>query len=184
MNMLHRKSKYLIPAMIFVIMFFNPVSSLFADVKLYLYPKIDKGGDTLIMKDIASIDCDPSADGLKAIEIDSSLYRDGYLDKKEIMSILKANTDEIVLIYGNAVRIFSKSGNEEVNTDIDNLQIKIGQRISLRVRNKGITLELPGIVISKEDEGRGITVRLDKKFGNSRLVKCELTEDGSAEVNL
>lgn len=182
--MLHKKIKYLILTVI-CLNILNPSQSLFADIRLYLYPRIEKGDEVLSVQDIGGIDCDTASDQIKAIEIDSTLYSDGYLDKKEIMSLIKSKTDEPVIIYGNAVRIFPKGGYlaAQNDTDVKKITVSTGQRISLRIIKKGVTLEVPGTVISIND-GKDVTVRLERKSGGSKLVKCVLAENGYAEVNL
>lgn len=182
--MLYKKIKYLIAAIICA-GFLNLPNLLSADIRVYLYPRAEKGDSTLLIQDIGGIDCDTAADQIKSIEIDGSLYSDGYLDKKEIISILKSKTDDSVFIYGNAVRIFTKSNLPETDTDneVRIMPVNMGQKISLRIKKNRVTVEIPGTVVSV-NEKNFVTVRLDRKSGSYKLVKCVLVGNGCAEVDI
>ena len=155
--------------------------TLFAEIKIFLFPRIEIEDDNIAIRDIAVIDGSSlSLDKIGKIEITKELYGDGYLDRKELGILLRKNIRDTVFIYGNAVRIFRRieaKDNEEEISDDGEIVVKAGERVSLIIKKKGITVELLGTVVEEGRQGEDIKVKLkDFRVVRGRLKKRRLVE--------
>ncbi|MBN2401249.1 MAG: flagella basal body P-ring formation protein FlgA [Spirochaetes bacterium] len=155
-----------------------------ADIKLILFPKIT-AENNLLLGDIALIDSDRSdIKQIKKINIECEIYSDGYIDKKEILSILKSYTEESISIYGNAVRVINNSSNDITIVDHDELFLKKGDRVEVVVNNKGISLVLKGIAVNDGKLNDEITVRITNKLTMKKFIKAKIIGRERVEVNI
>ncbi len=176
-----RKIKYII-----LLMLLFSAASLYADLKLYIVPKVNKR-EFLRIGDIARIDTMPAykdeAIRLSKIVINSNLYDDGFVDRKEIADILKKHTDHLYFIYGSASRILENRPEERSPRDIEKkgiFLIKKGDPIKLILIKKGIRIEVHGTAASDGERGRIIPVIIN---GNKR-INGKVTDKKSVEIDL
>ena len=75
----------------FTILFALIMVPLFADVKVFLYPRFETKADSVRIEEIAWVDGDAEqADKTRKLTISSSIFRDGFIDRRELTSILKS----------------------------------------------------------------------------------------------
>ena len=160
-------------------------SSLYGDVKIYLFPKINKIAGPVKLMDIARFEGLPvEFKKLGHIIIDRKIYSDGYIDRRELIKIIKERVDDTIFIYGNAVKIsFSRDiikGHNDYNFKNENYGVKSGDRVRLVVVNRGIRLVVSGTAMEDGSIGDTISVRLKNKKSirgkivNVRMLRTEL----------
>jgi hypothetical protein len=137
------------------------------------------------LSDIALVESNNSdIEKIRNINIEHEIFSDGYIDKKEILSIIKKYTEDNTIIYGNAVRVITKIQSAKTLADKNNVLLKKGNKVEIIVNNKGISLILKGIAV---DEGRfneEITVKVQNKFALTKLLKAKVIGKDLVEVNI
>ena len=151
-----------------------------ADVKLYLYPRCEAEG-SLPVSAVAWVDGDEDeVAAVRALKIDAKYFKDGYLDRSELASILKRASIEGASIVGSSVRI-TKPAKKEV--DLDELaaqSVKRGDAVKVLVKGKGISLETHGTVSADALPGDEVVVELARK----KSIKGTLCQEHLVEVRL
>ncbi|MFH0976337.1 MAG: flagella basal body P-ring formation protein FlgA [Spirochaetota bacterium] len=159
-------------------------SALNAEIKLYLKPAFTLVSDNTLLSDIAAIEGNYSEiEKIKSVSIGTELYSDGYVDRKEILSLLKY-TEENISIYGNAVRVISSPQTEKAISSQNDFLVKKGDRVEIIVLNKGISLMLRGIVLNEGRMNEEILVRPDRSRSVSRQLKGKVKGKDRVEVKL
>lgn len=154
--------------------------------------EIKDNNTQLVLNDVASIECGSSDCGkITDAIIDQNIYSDGYIDKDEIRGILKDLTDDLFIIYGNAVRIVKNSDTVSAESKIINdskgidLLVKKGDAANLTLVRKGISIELYGRAMNDGRLGDIISVELKLMNGSrTRLVKGKVSGRNQVEVDL
>ncbi|MBN2040667.1 MAG: flagella basal body P-ring formation protein FlgA [Spirochaetes bacterium] len=142
----------------------------YCDNRLFLHKSVNYNDEKLCMGDILSINGNTEElNKLRNIEIPPATFSDGYIDIKEISALIKKNTDEIYLIYGNSVRILDPAN---VNYDIykSDYLVKAGDRISLHIKKNGINIEMHGIVMEDGRYKDEVNIKLLNKSGHFRKI--------------
>jgi hypothetical protein len=147
----------------------------FAEMNLYLYPRAECNKGAIVMSDIGKIETDiQSAERIKRIGIDSSFFTDGYLDRKEIMDILKDSVAGPIHIYGSGVRVV------EAAVSDSRVVVQKGAMVRFQVVNAGIRVELTGTAMGDGTVGDEIPVKLKGstvtrgRIVNERVVELAL----------
>jgi hypothetical protein len=166
----------ILAALSFLLLFFS--RSGFADINLFLYPRVNYA-DRLTLLNIASIECDlETMAKIMDMAIDETFISDGYLDRKEIIYILKDKVAGTVNIYGNGVRIL-KADQAVVPQSLQS-HVKRGDRVRFNVVNSHIRVEVSGIAMKDGVPGDVIPVKLrgqkiaDGILLNERIVELKL----------
>lgn len=158
----------------------------FAELRIYLFPGIEVETKEPLLGDIGKIEGDtPALKKIREMKIAPELYADGYIDRRELRSLLRACTDDIIIIHGNAVRVTKKASVEEAVDQAEVpeekvLSVKTGERVHLSVRKNGILVEMNGTAVGEGRVGDEINVRLK----GSRTVKGILRKGKMVEVSL
>ena len=152
-------------------------TALAAEVSVFLIPIVDHH-DELTLRDIARLEC-PAAvqDELYAIPIGSELYRDGYIDRKEVYTLLRKHSAGRVTVYGNAIRVLADSDIAPVPEKHNRIQS--GSVLHVVVKKRGVSVEITGTAL--EEGKRGDEIRF--KIGNRRL-KGRVADKKRVEVTL
>ena len=135
-------------------------ADLFAEVSVFLMPVIEHR-DELTLGDIARIDCpSPLRERLYGIRVHENLYRDGFIDRREIYFLTRVYTDDVV-IYGNAVKVRTDSSeNRTANTNERGYSVESGSDVSVIIKKKGITVEIRGTALEDGERGDEIVVMI------------------------
>jgi len=129
-----------------------------ADVSLYLYPRINYTSNVMFSH-IAIIEGDTAAvEKIKTLSIDENFFSNGYLDKKDIMNILKDTIAGKINIYGSGVRITKLDSNADSQSS--QKFIKKGDTVRFQVVSSRIRIELPGTAMKDGAPGDVIPVKL------------------------
>ena len=135
-----------------------------ARVTLYLYPVINNPGAELSLSDIARIESDRRGDQeIPGIRIDSSIYSDGFIDRTEILGLMKNKFDGCVMIVGSATRVSTSVEKNDTGDKAKASDIKQGDPVTFVYRKGLIRIELTGTALSNGCAGESIQVRLKKK---------------------
>lgn len=103
-----------IPVIIFLLFV---TAALYADVTLYLYPSIVTDKKTITLSSVALIDS-----SLKEkyeagnIFIPESIFRDGYIDRLELLNYLKGEIKTPLSIFGSAVKVTFQNSKKKSHT--------------------------------------------------------------------
>jgi len=164
-------------SVILCIFLFAP--ACFAELNLYLYPRVESKKGAITMSDIANIEADKQSAGrIERIGIDESFFSDGYLDRKEIMDILKESIAGPINIYGSGVRVVKVEGDAVVRDS--RIVVQKGATVRFQVVNSGILVELKGTAMSDGAVGDEIPVKLKGstvsrgRIVNERMVRLAL----------
>gem|GEM_PF-505142 len=161
------------------------VSVAYADVRVFLYPRYSTNEKSVKLSEVAWIDGD-SDDVAKAryIEIVSASYRDGFIDKNEIIRALRARGIEEFRIIGNAVRVVPYDDTEEKLDKLAQHAVKKGDAVKLYVRSGKILLETHGIASADALPGDEIAIELEGAKNKKKIVKGIVREEHTVEVKL
>jgi hypothetical protein len=168
-------------ALFVIILAFSAVA--YADVNIFLLPKVDAADDNITLGDLAKIECDESCvKTLSAIAIERYLYKDGLVDRREIIELLNGKVDEPFTVYGNAVRIIKKDPLKKEAAPDSKLKNSVisGELVDIIVRTNGIVLQLSGTALQDGKTGETVKVMLR---GNRR-VRGRIAEKSLVEVSL
>jgi hypothetical protein len=159
------------------IFLFTP--ACFAELNLYLYPRVEYKKGAITVSDIANIETDIQSAGLiESIGIDESFFSDGYLDRKEIMDILKDSFAGPINIYGSGVRVVKAE--EDAAVRDSRIVVQKGSIVRFQVVNSGIRVELKGTAMGDGAVGDEIPVKLKGstvsrgRIVNERVVRLAL----------
>ncbi len=177
-----------ITLMVIAVFFF--MNAAYGEIKLFLRPKVIAVND-LLLSDIASVEAgQANADNINKIIIESSAYSDGYIEKRELASLLKRYTDENIIIYGNAVKVFIDGQHSELIPDIQQNQIndfilRKGDRVDIVVKKNGISILLKGTAVNEGKINDEVSIKLEDKSGIlSKLVKGKVKSRDLVEINI
>lgn len=151
----------------------------FAEVNLYLYPRVDRGKKALTLSAIGTIEGDAETVArINSICIDDGLLSDGYLDQKEIMDLIRARVEGRINIYGSGVRVsINETGAVPGETRI---VVHKGKTIRFQVVNSLIRVEQTGTAMQDGAVGDEIPVKLKGsavsrgRILNERVVELAL----------
>jgi hypothetical protein len=151
-----------------------------------LQSKVITNNDRLIIKDVAVVEGNNSdIEKIKNIQIDKDIYSDGYIDKKEILLLLKNNTEDTIFIFGNAIRILTHD--QHINNsenDAPDSVIKKGDSVNIVIKKNGISVILRGIAVNEGKIDEEVVVKIEKKTNTTKLVKGKIKNRDLIEVNL
>lgn len=158
--------------------------SVFAEVVVLLLPRAAAVG-SLRVRDLARVDAlDRVRGAVENIEVPEKLYQDGYLDRREIGELIRAHVKDLVLIYGNAVKISAKEGNaargKKAGSSSKHPVIKSGEQVNIVVRKNGISVLLTGTALGSGKVGETLSVRLKDAKKLNGIVR----EDKTVQVQL
>ncbi len=177
---------------IFSLIFLNLPAA--AEIKIILSGRCDiKSPEAkLTLGDIASIEC--SAEDCAPLiskTIDEKYYNDGFIDKDEISEIVKSSNNDLLIIYGSAVRIIKDSNVPSINTlndiNIKDLEIvvKKGDLATLTLMRNGISIEIYGKAMSDGRIGDIITVEVKlTNAARAKLIKGKVSGRNQVEVEI
>ncbi len=149
-----------------------------ADISLYLYPRVNYSAK-LFFSHIGLIEGAPeTVERVKGLQIDESFITGGYLQKSDIMKILKENIAEKINIYGSGVRIMKQEANAAA--PLSRATVKKGDSVRFQVINSLVRIEIKGTAMKDGAPGEVIPVKLkgsrtaSGKVLNERIVELEL----------
>lgn len=154
-----------------------------AEVRLFLYPVVERGDGAITVGDVARVDAGAASDKIRGVAIPADLCRDGYLDRTELQYLLSKHTGDLVCIEGSAVHLVSPRGAEPGGipaVDRRVRAVKAGDRLTVVVKKNGIEIELPGVALADGIAGDAVNVRLK----GASQVKGRITAEGRVEVVL
>lgn len=153
-----------------------------AELNIYLHSMADYAEDGITLGAVAAFDGSPEeAEKAKALKIPALLVRDGYLDRKEIEGLLSGVMTGRVYIYGSAVRIIRAGAVETAEpVEVKRVSVKAGDPVAVRVRKKGILVEMTGSAVADCREGETVEVKLR----GYRSLKGRLTSEGTVDLAL
>jgi hypothetical protein len=155
-----------------------------ADVRLYLYPRCEFEGQSLKIENIAWVEGEQeSVELVKKIILSDKIWKDGYVDRREIDSILKNEQIGLYSVIGNSVRVIKAVGVRAEKEKLEKLadhSVKRGDQVTVLVSSRKITLKTHGSVSKEAFPGDEVSVQLDKK----RTVHGILKEDKIVEVKI
>jgi hypothetical protein len=156
-----------------------------AEIRLFLQPKVMTEGNNLLLSDIASIEGNCSnIEQIKNISIEREIFSDGYIDKKEITSLLKKYNEDNFIVYGNAVHVITNLQTDITSSEQNDLILKKGDRVEIILNNKGVSLILKGIVVNEGRINEEITVRIENKLALTKVLKAKVIGKDLVEVNI
>lgn len=158
----------------------------YCDIRLFLFPKITTDNNDIFLKDVALVEGNNTdIEKIKNTKIKKEIYSDGYIDRKEILSVLKNNTDDNIFIIGNAVRVFNNATNIiYVENQPSEPVIKKGDNVNVIVKKNGISVILRGTAVSDGKIDDEVSVKLEKRSNYFKLVKGIIKSKDYVEVNL
>ncbi len=155
-----------------------------AAVSVYLVSRAELGAAP-VLGDVASIDAAPGIrKALLTLALPEKALADEYMDRREVEELLAAAVNDVILVYGNAVRVSrmvkeEAAAADEKASDVEQL-VLAGEPVGVRVKKNGIVIELSGSALGSGAEGDEVSVRLK---GN-RTLKGRVVRKGLVELAL
>ncbi|MFW6366731.1 MAG: flagella basal body P-ring formation protein FlgA [Spirochaetota bacterium] len=143
-------------------------------IKIFLKPSTVVTSNAPRLDDIARISGHGENLGdIAQITIDGTLCRDGFIDRKEIQSLLVPFSDEYI-IYGSGVMLLPQDKDNTVQPYV----IEKGDMVTVRVVNRGIVIETIGRALASVRKNEEVTVTI----ANSTRLTGTVREDKTVEV--
>lgn len=154
--------------LVLIIILLLPLSAL-ARLNVYLIPEVETDKKSLTLSDIAGIEGRPV---LKAgsIVIPETMYKDLFVDRKELNDYLAREISGSFAIYGNGVKLHFKEAEKSLiaeEMEEKPVVVKKGDAVELLIRNKGISIVMTGKAMQNGTVDDEINVRLK----NGRTLK-------------
>jgi hypothetical protein len=128
-------------------------------VSLYLFPRAERGAGVVVMSSMAMIEADPeTAARVGNTAVAESFIADGYLDKKEIMEILRDSGAGRISIYGDGVRV-PVPDNAAASAE-RTVVVRKGSTVRFQVVTSLVRVELTGTALGDGAVGEVIRVKL------------------------
>lgn len=162
-------NKYRIFVIIAVVFLLNINAT--AALRIYLLPSAQEV-KVMTLFSIARFDgLESEINQIANIQIDESVFNDGYIDRKELYKFIRSKTKNPFLIYGSSVKINKKN----ILNDNTNyvLLIKRNTLVNVTVKNNGIKVITKGISLSKGYLNKKIKIKLDSGKLVSAIVKSK-----------
>jgi hypothetical protein len=133
---------------------------LMAEVRVFLQPKYYVNEKELKLSDIANISGPDDESGCaKATVIPVDLYRDSFIDRNEIETLLLASGLS-AKVFGSAVRLLPKSSAPKNGQAQDVMK---GDIVDVIVKRGSVTITLRGESLVNADEGETVSVWVNGK---------------------
>ncbi|MCP4134150.1 MAG: hypothetical protein GY754_24470 [bacterium] len=154
-----------------------PGTGIMAEVKIYLFPKVAEVPGGIRLEHIGRIEgLSGEVSRVREIGIDRELYSDRLIDRKELASLLRKNTDDVFFIYGNGVRILNNPDALDESAAVRRtILIRSGSRVRFIVVKNGIRVETVGTAMKNGAVGEIIPVQIDgckQTWGSHRRGQC------------
>ena len=156
-------------------------SNAFAAVGIYLVSRAELG-ESPSLGDVASVDAAPGVRrALLSLPLPEKVLEDGYVDRREVEELVAAAAGDIVLVYGNAVRVSRTVKEEAVGVDEkaadEERLVTAGEPVGVRVKKNGIVIELSGSALQNGAAGDEVAVKLKGNHTlKGRVVRKNLVE--------
>ncbi len=155
------------------------------EITIYLHPNAELGERAVRIGDLGSVEGDEAGtEAISSIAVDPRFFEDGLIDRSEIREMVKDRPENHVRIVGNAVRITAKRAEKTPEQNgtraaaITDGNVKSGDKVTLMINRKGISLQTGATAL--EDGKAGDTIRMRLK--NAREVRGRVSASGDVEV--
>ncbi|MBN2158258.1 MAG: flagella basal body P-ring formation protein FlgA [Spirochaetes bacterium] len=133
----------------------------FAGGDIFLYPRVNRTSENIVFSDIAKIEADPGTTiRISGIVVDEGRVSDGYLDKNEVLDILRESGVGDVAIYGSGVRVFRETAGADAAMAAAPVVVKKGKAVRFQVVGRCMRVEVPGTAMHDGAVGDVIPVKL------------------------
>lgn len=151
------------------------VGTCFAEINIYLYSRVSANRE-LVISDAALVEGDEETAGIvRSIPVDESLLSDGYLDRTEIIELVKSRAGGRINVYGTGARVVRSEGEAPSTTTA--ALVKKGAPVRFQVVNSNIRVEIAGIALKDGNQGDLIPVKLaGRKSAAGRIVSEKIVE--------
>jgi hypothetical protein len=156
-----------------------------AGIKVFLYPRYATDESTVKVSEVAWIDGDEET-VLKAKNavMSAKVYKDGFIDRREITAALQAQGINNFTVIGNAVRIAAPDRSGEEAEQLAMQAVKKGDQVKLLLKKGRIVIEARGIASDDAVPGDVIQVEIEMVKNRKRTVKGTVLEEHFVEVKL
>ncbi len=159
----------------FIMLFLLAAAASYADVSIYLFPRVDRGRSPLSVSDLGTIDGDAEAAAVRSLAVDDALYADGYIDRRELVELVRPHVDGRVNVYGSGVRV-SMAENGAVKEE-PRIVVHKGSPVRFQVVNSIIRVEQSGTALQDGAVGDEIQVKLKgSAVSRGRIVNERVVE--------
>lgn len=153
----------------------------FAGGDIFLYPRVEGSKGGMVFADIAKIEADAgTAIRIGGIIVDGARTGDGYIDRKEVMDILKESGVEDVSVYGSGVRVLCAEPEDRKSVSPESVVVKRGKPVRFQVVSPRMRVEVAGTAMQDGAVGDLIQVKLKGtavsrgRILNDRVVELAL----------
>ena len=149
------------------------------EVSLYLVPQYRMMGDTLEIRDIARIEVkDIDRGTVGSTCIDGTLFKDGYIDRREILVMMREKFGNTVQVFGGGVAIVGNPDKNEKDTALS-VAVKKGDKVRFSLVRGPVSVEVAGTAMGNGIEGEVIPVKLStEKVVHGRIAAAGRVEAG------
>lgn len=162
-----------------VAVFGTALAGLAAEVSIYTVPRYRMQGDVLELRDVARIEVrDADRESVGSMVIDPCLYEDGFIDRRELLDLVKSGFSGTVYVHGGGVAL-SRDGAGTQREAADQMQVRKGDRIRYSVVRGRVKVEIGGVAMGDGLEGDEVQVRLNtNKVVSGRVSSSLRVESG------
>ncbi|MBP7738153.1 MAG: flagella basal body P-ring formation protein FlgA [Spirochaetes bacterium] len=148
-----------------------------AEVSMYLFPQVERGRNPLVLSDLGTIEGDTATAGIGSIVIEDSVFADGYIDRKEIIDLIRAHADGRVNIYGSGVRVHVSEVPDTGTGDERRIVVRKGSAVRFQVVNSIVRVGQMGTALQDGAIGDEIPVKLKgSAVSRGRVVSERVVE--------
>jgi len=159
----------------FMMIFLLAAAASYADVSIYLFPRVERGRTPPSVSDLGTIDGDAEAAAVRSLAVDDALFADGYVDRKELADLVRPRVSGRVSIYGSGVKV-SVAENGAAKEE-PRIVIRKGNPVRFQVVNSVIRVEQAGTALEDGAAGEEIRVKLKgSAVSRGRVVNERVVE--------
>jgi hypothetical protein len=131
------------------------------EVTIYPVPRFRMQGDLLELRDVARIEVkDADRESVGSMVIDARLYDDGYIDRRELLDLVKSGFGGTVSIHGGGVAV-TRDAAAGQRAAAGTVQVRKGDRIRYAVVRGRVKIEIGGVAMGDGMEGDEVQVKLN-----------------------
>lgn len=159
----------------FITVFLLAASASYGDVTIYLVPRVDRGTAPLTVSDLGTVDGDADTAAVRSLAVDDALFADGYIDRKELVGLVRPHVNGRLNVYGSGVKV-GMAENGAVQEE-PRIVVRKGSPVRFQVVNSVIRVEQAGTALEDGAAGDEIRVKLKgSAVSRGRVVNERVVE--------
>lgn len=158
-----------------IILLVAAATASWADLSIYLFPRVERGRGSLVLSDLGTIEGNAAASGIGSIVIEDGIFADGYVDRKEIVDLVRPHVEGRINVYGSGVLVHA--GEAAPAVEERRIVVRKGSAVRFQVVNSVVRVGQMGTALQDGAVGDEIPVKLKgSAVSRGRIVSERVVE--------